>query len=350
MAEKKLSMEGLIEKGKIDGKVSSADIDKLVLCGAIKLEQMDELVDQFSKNNIEIVDDINNDFEDDLIEDEDDDSATNDPVRTYFREIGKIPLLSQEKEIELAKRIAAGDEEAKKEFIEANLKLVISVAKRHTGKGMQLLDLIQEGNMGLAKAVEKYNSEKGFKFSTYATWWIRQAITRSIADQARTIRIPVHMTEQINKVKKAASILTRELGREPTTAEISERTGIPKERVREALRVSQEPISLDTPIGDEDDTHFGDFLKDNNIPDPADVAARALLREEIDKVLDTLTPREANVLRMRYGLNDGNSHTLEEVGAEFTVTRERIRQIEAKALRKLRNPQRSKRLKDFMED
>lgn len=273
-----------------------------------------------------------------------------DPVKMYLKEIGKVPLLSAEEEIELAKRMEKGDEAAKKKLAEANLRLVVSIAKRYVGRGMLFLDLIQEGNLGLIKAVEKFDYRKGYKFSTYATWWIRQAITRAIADQARTIRIPVHMVETINKLIRVSRQLLQELGREPLPEEIAEEMGIPVDRVREILKISQEPVSLETPIGEEEDSHLGDFIQDDNVPVPADAAAYTCLREELMNVLEGLTEREQKVLKLRFGLEDGRARTLEEVGKEFQVTRERIRQIEAKALRKLRHPSRSRKLKDFLEE
>ncbi len=272
-----------------------------------------------------------------------------DPVRMYLKEIGKVPLLTAEEEIELAKRMEQGDEEAKKRLAEANLRLVVSIAKRYVGRGMLFLDLIQEGNLGLIKAVEKFDYRKGYKFSTYATWWIRQAITRAIADQARTIRIPVHMVETINKLIRVSRQLLQELGREPTPEEIAEEMDMSVDRVREILKISQEPVSLETPIGEEEDSHLGDFIQDDNVPVPADAAAFTLLKEQLVEVLGTLTEREQKVLRLRFGLDDGRARTLEEVGREFSVTRERIRQIEAKALRKLRHPSRSRKLKEFLE-
>ena len=272
-----------------------------------------------------------------------------DPVRMYLKEIGKVPLLSAEEEIELAKRMENGDEAAKKRLAEANLRLVVSIAKRYVGRGMLFLDLIQEGNLGLIKAVEKFDYRKGYKFSTYATWWIRQAITRAIADQARTIRIPVHMVETINKLIRVSRQLLQELGREPTPEEIAAEMNMPVERVREILKISQEPVSLETPIGEEEDSHLGDFIQDDNVPVPADAAAFTLLKEQLEEVLGTLTEREQKVLTLRFGLEDGRARTLEEVGKEFNVTRERIRQIEAKALRKLRHPSRSRKLKDYLE-
>lgn len=272
-----------------------------------------------------------------------------DPVRMYLKEIGKVPLLSAEREIELAKRMEEGDEDAKKELAEANLRLVVSIAKRYVGRGMLFLDLIQEGNLGLIKAVEKFDYHKGYKFSTYATWWIRQAITRAIADQARTIRIPVHMVETINKLIRVSRQLLQELGREPLPEEIAKELDMPVERVREILKISQEPVSLETPIGEEEDSHLGDFIQDDNVPVPAEAAAQTLLKEQLDEVLDTLTEREQKVLHLRFGMNDGRARTLEEVGKEFDVTRERIRQIEAKALRKLRHPSRSRKLRDYLD-
>ncbi len=275
--------------------------------------------------------------------------SVEDPVRMYLKEIGKVPLLTAEEEIDLAQRMEAGDPEAKKKLAEANLRLVVSIAKRYVGRGMLFLDLIQEGNLGLIKAVEKFDYRKGYKFSTYATWWIRQAITRAIADQARTIRIPVHMVETINKLIRVSRQLLQELGREPTPEEIAEVMNIPVERVREILKISQEPVSLETPIGEEEDSHLGDFIQDDNVPVPADAAAFTLLKEQLQEVLGTLTEREQKVLTLRFGLEDGRARTLEEVGKEFNVTRERIRQIEAKALRKLRHPSRSRKLKDYLE-
>ncbi len=272
-----------------------------------------------------------------------------DPVRMYLKEIGKVPLLTAEEEIELAKKIELGDEEAKQKLAEANLRLVVSIAKRYVGRGMLFLDLIQEGNLGLIKAVEKFDYRKGYKFSTYATWWIRQAITRAIADQARTIRIPVHMVETINKIMRVSRQLVQELGREPSADEIAEKLDMPVEKVREILKIAQEPVSLETPIGEEEDSHLGDFIQDDNVPVPAEAAAYTMLKEQIGEVLTSLTPREQSVLRLRFGLDDGRSRTLEEVGKEFNVTRERIRQIEAKSLRKLRHPSRSKKLKDYLD-
>ena len=327
-------------------------------------EQFDEILETLEKNNVDVLriteeDDIPD--EEILLSDEDEVDVENldltipdgisieDPVRMYLKEIGKVPLLSAEEEIELAKKMETGDEDAKKRLAEANLRLVVSIAKRYVGRGMLFLDLIQEGNLGLIKAVEKFDYRKGYKFSTYATWWIRQAITRAIADQARTIRIPVHMVETINKLIRVSRQLLQELGREPTPEEIAEEMSMPVDRVREILKISQEPVSLETPIGEEADSHLGDFIQDDNVPVPADAAAFTLLKEQLVEVLGTLTDREQKVLRLRFGLDDGRARTLEEVGKEFSVTRERIRQIEAKALRKLRHPSRSRKLKDYLD-
>ena len=327
-------------------------------------EQMDEILDALEKSGIDVLritDDDDIPDEELLLSDEDEVDMENldlsipdgisieDPVRMYLKEIGKVPLLSAEEEIELAKRMENGDQEAKKRLAEANLRLVVSIAKRYVGRGMLFLDLIQEGNLGLIKAVEKFDYRKGYKFSTYATWWIRQAITRAIADQARTIRIPVHMVETINKLIRVSRQLLQELGREPTPEEIAEEMKMPVERVREILKISQEPVSLETPIGEEEDSHLGDFIKDDNVPVPADAATFTLLKEQLEEVLGTLTEREQKVLTLRFGLEDGRARTLEEVGKEFNVTRERIRQIEAKALRKLRHPSRSRKLKDYLD-
>ena len=327
-------------------------------------EQMDEILDALEKSGIDVLritDDDDIPDEELLLSDEDEVDMENldlsipdgisieDPVRMYLKEIGKVPLLSAEEEIELAKRMENGDQEAKKRLAEANLRLVVSIAKKYVGRGMPFLDLIQEGNLGLIKAVEKFDYRKGYKFSTYATWWIRQAITRAIADQARTIRIPVHMVETINKLIRVSRQLLQELGREPTPEEISEEMGMPVDRVREILKISQEPVSLETPIGEEEDSHLGDFIQDDNVPVPAEAASFTLLREQLVEVLGTLTEREQKVLRLRFGLDDGRARTLEEVGKEFNVTRERIRQIEAKALRKLRHPSRSRKLKDYLD-
>ena len=327
-------------------------------------EQMDLIFEYLEANGVDVLrvteDDALLDNEDMHMEEEEVDLenidlsvpegvSIEDPVRMYLKEIGKVPLLSAEEEIELAKRMENGDQAAKKRLAEANLRLVVSIAKRYVGRGMLFLDLIQEGNLGLIKAVEKFDYQKGFKFSTYATWWIRQAITRAIADQARTIRIPVHMVETINKLIRVSRQLLQELGREPTPEEIAEELDMPVERVREILKISQEPVSLETPIGEEEDSHLGDFIQDDNVPVPAEAAAQTLLKEQLDEVLDTLTDREQKVLRLRFGMNDGRARTLEEVGKEFDVTRERIRQIEAKALRKLRHPSRSRKLRDYLD-
>lgn len=328
----------------------------------LNLERMEQIFSFLESHNVDILtiteeDDDEELLLEDLEEDVDVDKidisvpdgvSIEDPVRMYLKEIGKVPLLSAEEEIELAKRMEEGDEQAKQKLAEANLRLVVSIAKRYVGRGMLFLDLIQEGNLGLIKAVEKFDYRKGYKFSTYATWWIRQAITRAIADQARTIRIPVHMVETINKLIRVSRQLLQELGREPQPEEIAEVMDIPVERVREILKISQEPVSLETPIGEEEDSHLGDFIPDDNMPVPADAAAFTLLKEQLVEVLDTLTEREKKVLTLRFGLEDGRARTLEEVGKEFNVTRERIRQIEAKALRKLRNPVRSKRIRDFL--
>ena len=331
----------------------------------LNAEQFEKILDFLETSNIDVLRITDND--DDTVDDEillDDEEevevekidlsvpdgvSIEDPVRMYLKEIGKVPLLSAEEEIELAKRMELGDQEAKKRLAEANLRLVVSIAKRYVGRGMLFLDLIQEGNLGLIKAVEKFDYRKGYKFSTYATWWIRQAITRAIADQARTIRIPVHMVETINKLIRVSRQLLQELGREPTPEEIAKEMDMPVERVLEILKISQEPVSLETPIGEEEDSHLGDFIQDDNVPVPADAAAFTLLKEQLEEVLGTLTEREQKVLTLRFGLEDGRARTLEEVGKEFNVTRERIRQIEAKALRKLRHPSRSRKLKDYLE-
>ena len=327
-------------------------------------EQFDKIVDTLEQNNVivmRVLEDMDIDDSEIVLTEEDEVDlekidlsvpegvSLEDPVRMYLKEIGKVPLLSGDEEIELSKRMEAGDLEARKRLAEANLRLVVSIAKKYVGRGMQFLDLIQEGNLGLIKAVEKFDYRKGYKFSTYATWWIRQAITRAIADQARTIRIPVHMVETINKVVRVSRQLTQELGMEPTPEEIAKEMDMPVEKVREIMKLSQEPVSLETPVGEEDDSHLGDFLQDDNAPIPADAAAYTLLREQLLEVLETLTEREQKVIRLRFGLDDGRARTLEEVGKEFKVTRERIRQIEAKALRKLRHPSRSRRLKDYLD-
>ena len=357
--ELKAPFRTLVEKGKASGKLTTQEIDTVIIEMDLDIEELDKLYETLEANNIEIVDDLSSaaieNFDVDLPKSLDigggDDKgiAVDDPVKVYLKEIGRVPLLTPEEEIELAIRISDDDQHAKQRLAEANLRLVVSIAKRYVGRGMQFLDLIQEGNLGLIKAVDKFDYTKGFKFSTYATWWIRQAITRAIADQARTIRIPVHMVETINKVKKANSQLLHQTGREPSAEEIAAFLDMPVEKVREINRVAQEPVSLETPIGEEEDSHLGDFIPDDDAPAPADAASMLLLKEQLNEVLKTLTPREAKVLALRFGLEDGHPHTLEEVGSEFGVTRERIRQIEAKALRKLRHPSRSKRLKDFLD-
>ncbi len=357
--EKKSAVTELMEQGKAKGKLTTQEITDALEELDFDVEQMDKLYDSLESLNIEIIDDfpqeVDLDFSLDVNLNEDADAAPaeavniDDPVKVYLKEIGRVPLLSAEEEIELATRMANGDPYARKRLSEANLRLVVSIAKRYVGRGMQFLDLIQEGNLGLIKAVEKFDHTKGFKFSTYATWWIRQAITRAIADQARTIRIPVHMVETINKVKKVSSQLLHKNGHEPSAEEIAAELDMPLEKVREIIRVSQEPVSLETPIGEEEDSHLGDFIQDDDAPAPQEVASHTLLKEQLGDVLSTLTEREEKVLRLRFGLEDGRSRTLEEVGKEFNVTRERIRQIEAKALRKLRHPSRSKKLKDFLD-
>ena len=336
---------------------------------SLTVEQLEKVFDYLEAHNIDVLRITDNDADTLLLPDDEDIDLENeeevdmenldlsvpegisieDPVRMYLKEIGKVPLLSAEEEIDLAMRMEEGDEEAKKRLAEANLRLVVSIAKRYVGRGMLFLDLIQEGNLGLIKAVEKFDYRKGYKFSTYATWWIRQAITRAIADQARTIRIPVHMVKTINKLIRVSRQLLQELGREPQPEEIAEEMNMSVERVREILKISQEPVSLETPIGEEEDSHLGDFIQDDNVPVPADAAAFTLLKEQLVEVLGTLTEREQKVLRLRFGLDDGRARTLEEVGKEFNVTRERIRQIEAKALRKLRHPSRSRKLKDYLD-
>lgn len=392
MAEKKNSLKELLENGKRNGKVTTKEIsDVLEEIGFDAVDQVDKLYEMLEAHNIEVVDEPDPDVEEFKLTEENTDQfegalaaegvAIDDPVKVYLKEIGRVPLLSTEEEVELAERILKGtaaaeqlrreeEEEgfalseegeaeckkavkrgdyAKQRLAEANLRLVVSIAKRYVGRGMQFLDLIQEGNLGLIKAVEKFDHTKGFKFSTYATWWIRQAITRAIADQARTIRIPVHMVETINKVKKVSSQLLHRNGHEPTAEEIAEELEMPVDKVREIMRVAQEPVSLETPIGEEEDSHLGDFIPDEDAPVPAEAASHTLLKEQLGGVLKTLTPREEKVLRLRFGLEDGRPRTLEEVGKEFNVTRERIRQIEAKALRKLRHPSRSKKLRDFLD-
>ena len=356
--EKKMQLSDLVELGHAKGKLTTQEILDAMEDMDFDPEQMDKLYESLEAANIEVIDDLQDDTLEELAfgdetKGEDGDTsesvAIDDPVKVYLKEIGRVPLLTSDEEVDLAIRIMNGDEQAKKRLSEANLRLVVSIAKRYVGRGMQFLDLIQEGNLGLIKAVEKFDYTKGFKFSTYATWWIRQAITRAIADQARTIRIPVHMVETINKVKKAASLLLHRNGHEPSAEEIAEELDMSVDKVREIMRVAQEPVSLEPPIGEEEDRHLGHFIPDAEAPAPADAASHALLKETLTDVLDTLTPREAKVLCLRFGLEDGRPRTLEEVGKEFDVTRERIRQIEAKALRKLRHPSRSKRLKDFLD-
>ena len=358
--EKKSAVVDLMEQGKAKGKLTTKEITDALEELDFDAEQMDKLYDSLEGLNIEIIEDYNPEEDVDFTKDESlnleleaalasEGVNIDDPVKVYLKEIGRVPLLSAEEEIELATRMNEGDAYARKRLSEANLRLVVSIAKRYVGRGMQFLDLIQEGNLGLIKAVEKFDYTKGFKFSTYATWWIRQAITRAIADQARTIRIPVHMVETINKVKKVSSQLLHKNGHDPSAEEIAEVLDMPVDKVREIMRAAQEPVSLETPIGEEEDSHLGDFIPDDDAPAPADAASHTLLKEQLSEVLGTLTEREEKVLRLRFGLEDGRSRTLEEVGKEFDVTRERIRQIEAKALRKLRHPSRSKKLKDFID-
>lgn len=363
---KKSIMDNLMEQGKATGKLTTKEITDALEKLDYDVDQMDAFYDNCSALNIEIIDDIVPDDtlilvnpEDDITPDEvdiglsTDGIAIDDPVKIYLKEIGRVPLLSSEEEIQLAEKMGGNNEKeasnARKRLAEVNLRLVVSIAKRYVGRGMSFLDLIQEGNMGLIKAVEKFDYTKGFKFSTYATWWIRQAITRAIADQARTIRIPVHMVETITKVKKVSSQLLHENGHDPSPEEIADRLEMPVERVREIMRIAQNPVSLETPIGEEEDSHLGDFIPDEDAPAPAEAASQVLLKEQINQVLSTLTEREEKVLRLRFGLEDGRSRTLEEVGQQFNVTRERIRQIEAKALRKLRHPNRSNKVRDYLD-
>jgi RNA polymerase primary sigma factor len=367
VSDKRNLVKELTDLGKAKGNLTNQDILDAIGEMDIDPEQLEKLYDALEQAGVEIVE---TDIEEDLSlegldltgevdtgesgtmtesSDSGDNISIDDPVKVYLKEIGRVPLLTPEEEVDLAIRISDGDVAAKKRLSEANLRLVVSIAKRYLGRGMHFLDLIQEGNLGLIKAVEKFDHTKGFKFSTYATWWIRQAITRAIADQARTIRIPVHMVETINKVKKVSSQLLHQNGHEPSADEIAEELGMPVDKVREIMRVAQEPVSLETPIGEEEDSHLGDFIPDDDAPAPADAASHTMLREQLVEVLKTLTPREEKVLRLRFGLEDGRSRTLEEVGKEFNVTRERIRQIEAKALRKLRHPSRSKKLRDFLD-
>lgn len=369
--EELMEIEGfsaLMLRGKQQGVLTYREVMDVLEDVDLTADQIDEIYINLQNQGIDIVADANttadgtaktarsrnSEVEQDKDDDDDDQGlpegvGLDDHVRMYLKEIGRVPLLTAEEEVELAKRIEAGDEEAKRELAEANLRLVVSIAKRYVGRGMLFLDLIQEGNLGLIKAVEKFDYRKGYKFSTYATWWIRQAITRAIADQARTIRIPVHMVETINKLIRVSRQLLQELGREPTPEEIATEMDLSVERVREIMKIAQEPVSLETPIGEEEDSHLGDFIEDQDSPAPAEAASFLMLKEELKDALDTLTPREERVLRLRFGLDDGRSRTLEEVGQVFGVTRERIRQIEAKALRKLRHPSRSKKLKDFLE-
>lgn len=373
LTNKQMAENSLIQKGKKKGMLTHKEILDTLECVELEPEEIDEFYQKLEDLNIDIIGDKEEieDIEiiedpDDLISDVDETDieadedlkgdisipkgvSVDDPVRMYLKEIGKIPLLTTEEEIELAKRMENGDEEAKRKLAEANLRLVVSIAKKYVGRGMLFLDLIQEGNLGLMKAVEKFEYKKGFKFSTYATWWIRQAITRAIADQARTIRIPVHMVETINKLVRIQRQLVMELGRDPTPEEIAAEMEMDVDKVREIMKIAQEPVSLETPIGEEEDSHLGDFIPDEEILAPADAATFTMLKEQLMEVLDSLTPREQKVLKLRFGLEDGRARTLEEVGKEFDVTRERIRQIEAKALRKLRHPSRSKKLKDFLE-
>ena len=351
----------LLKKGKKNGgTLTYGDLMEALQTQDLSPDEIDDMYEAFSKKGIEIVDDSGQNDPDDDLPDKDDEEveidlsvpegvSIDDPVRMYLKEIGRVPLLTAEEEVRLAKLMDEGNEEAAKRLAEANLRLVVSIAKRYVGRGMLFLDLIQEGNLGLIKAVEKFDYKKGYKFSTYATWWIRQAITRAIADQARTIRIPVHMVETINKLIRVSRQLLQQLGREPLPEEIAKEMDIDVNRVREIMKIAQEPVSLETPIGEEEDSHLGDFIEDQDAPAPADAASFMLLKEQLEEVLDTLTPREEKVLRLRFGLDDGRARTLEEVGQNFGVTRERIRQIEAKALRKLRHPSRSRKLKDFLD-
>ena len=360
--DKATQLNDLVELGRSKGKLTDQEIMDAMESFDFDPEQMDKLYELLEANHIQVVDEFANlpleelelgtegtDPEEPAEVIAAENISVDDPVKAYLKEIGRVPLLSPEEETALAMRIMEGDSKAKKRLSEANLRLVVSIAKRYVGRGMQFLDLIQEGNLGLIKAVEKFDYTKGFKFSTYATWWIRQAITRAIADQARTIRIPVHMVETINKVKKVSSQLLHKNGHEPSAEEIAAELNMPVDKVREIMRVAQEPVSLETPIGEEEDSHLGDFIPDDEAPAPAEAASHTLLKEQLDEVLTSLTEREAKVLRLRFGLEDGRPRTLEEVGKEFDVTRERIRQIEAKALRKLRHPSRSKKLKDFLD-
>ncbi|MEG0571294.1 MAG: RNA polymerase sigma factor RpoD [Oscillospiraceae bacterium] len=358
IVEKKTTVTELMEQGKTKGKLTTQEINDALEELDFDVEQIDKLYESLESLNIEVIEDFTPDIDMEIGGESSDvvelvlaaeGVNIDDPVKVYLKEIGRVPLLSAEEEISLSERMNDGDIEARKRLSEANLRLVVSIAKRYVGRGMQFLDLIQEGNLGLIKAVEKFDYTKGFKFSTYATWWIRQAITRAIADQARTIRIPVHMVETINKVKKVSSQLLHKNGHEPSAEEVAYELDMPVDKVREIIRVAQEPVSLETPIGEEEDSHLGDFIPDDDALAPDDAASHILLKEQLSGVLGTLTDREEKVLRLRFGLEDGRPRTLEEVGKEFAVTRERIRQIEAKALRKLRHPSRSKKLKDFLE-
>lgn len=359
--EKNLMLKALVERGIAQGKLNSTEIDTVLVEADVDMDEMEKIYSKLESHGVEIVDDLSDEILDSISVDidlpKDYDSSTmiaadaksviDDPVKVYLKDIGRVPLLSPEEEIDLAIRIANNDREAKEILTKANLRLVVSIAKRYVGRGMMFLDLIQEGNLGLIKAVDKFDHTKGFKFSTYATWWIRQAITRAIADQGRTIRIPVHMVETINKVKKTSNMLLHRDGKDPMPEDIAKELNMPVDKVRDILRISQEPVSLETPIGEEEDSHLGDFIPDEDALSPADAAAMTFLKAKVNEVLETLTPREAEVLRLRFGLRDGTPQTLEEVGKAFNVTRERIRQIEAKALRKLRHPSRSKHLKDL---
>ncbi len=361
--KKVVDVKELIEKGKQKGSLSNSEIMEAIEYADYDIEQIERLYDHLESSGIDIINYDGATSEEETKNElgqmesakdmekmlQQEGLAIDDPVRMYLKEIGKVPLLDTDAELEIAKRMAEGDEQAKTMLIEANLRLVVSIAKRYVGKGMFFLDLIQEGNLGLMKAVEKFDYNKGFKFSTYATWWIRQAITRAIADQARTIRIPVHMVETIHKVSRYQRQLLQELGHEATAEEVAEKIGMSADKVREIMKIAQDPVSLETPIGEEEDSHLGDFIPDDDSPAPQEAASFAMLREQLSEVLHTLTPREEHVLKLRYGLDDGRPRTLEEVGKEFNITRERIRQIEAKALRKLRHPSRSKRLKDFLD-
>ena len=359
--EKNALIKALIDRGIASGKINSTDIDTVLVEADVDVDEMEKVYSKLEAAGVEIVDDLSDeilenisididlpkDYDSASVAASDPKSVIDDPVKVYLKDIGRVPLLTPEEEIDLAIRISNNDREAKEILTKANLRLVVSIAKRYVGRGMMFLDLIQEGNLGLIKAVDKFDHTKGFKFSTYATWWIRQAITRAIADQGRTIRIPVHMVETINKVKKTSNMLLHRDGRDPSPEDIAKELGMPTDKVRDILRISQEPVSLETPIGEEEDSHLGDFIPDEDALSPADAAAMTFLRSKVNEVLETLTPREAEVLRLRFGLRDGTPQTLEEVGKAFNVTRERIRQIEAKALRKLRHPSRSKHLKDL---